>query len=123
MTDHTETINVHLDAYAEPDRTRREELLARAWTADGELFDPPMDGSGVAGISALTDIVLTHYPEHRFRLASAVDDHHHFARYAWDLVAPDGVVAVSGTDVAEFAVDGRLRRIVGFFGPLQPIES
>jgi hypothetical protein len=32
-------------------------------------------------------------------------------------VAPDGSVAVSGTDVAELG-DGRIVRIVGFFGDL-----
>jgi hypothetical protein len=46
---------------------------------------------------------------------------HHFARYGWDLVGPDGVVAVNGTDFVEFDGEGKLLRIVGFFGPLDPV--
>jgi hypothetical protein len=40
------------------------------------------------------------------------------ARYGWELVAPDGTVAVGGTDIVEFAADGHLGRIIGFFGDL-----
>ena len=39
-------------------------------------------------------------------------------RYGWELVGPDGTVAVDGTDIVEIDDDGRLTRIVGFFGPL-----
>jgi hypothetical protein len=62
--------------------------------------------------------VLSHFPGHRFRRASAIDTHHDIARYGWELVAADGEVAVSGLDVVDIGPDGRLRRVVGFFGPL-----
>jgi hypothetical protein len=117
MTDTTTLIDTHLAAYAEPDADRRTELLGQVWAADGTLLDPPFDGTGIDAISALTDAVLAHYPGHAFRRTTAVDEHHTFARYGWDLVAPDGSVAVSGTDVAELG-DGRIVRIVGFFGDL-----
>ena len=41
-------------------------------------------------------------------------------RYAWELVGPDGTVALTGLDVGELAGDGRVRRISGFFGELEP---
>lgn len=112
-------VDVHLEAYAEPDRARRTELLAQVWADDGRLLDPPFDGTGVAGIADLVDTVLEHFPAHTFRRTTAVDEHHGIARYGWELVAADGTVAVGGTDVAEVA-DGRLTRIVGFFGDLTP---
>lgn len=117
MTDTTTLIDTHLVAYAEPDAERRLQLLTDVWAADGQLLDPPFDGSGIDAISGLTDAVLAHYPGHAFRRTTAVDEHHTFARYGWDLVAPDGTVAVSGTDVVEVD-DGRIVRIVGFFGEL-----
>jgi hypothetical protein len=55
---------------------------------------------------------------HRFRRASAVDAHHDHLRFAWELVGPDGAVALTGLDVGELAADGRLKRITGFFGEL-----
>ena len=119
ITSITTTIDSHLEAYALADADRRDTLVAASWSADGELTDPPLAGRGHAEISALADVVLTHYAGHRFERTTDVDAHHSFARYGWNLVAPDGSVAVSGTDFVEFDDDGKLLRIVGFFGPLE----
>lgn len=118
--DVTSTVDVHLAAYCEPDLVRRRKLLDRAWTADGVLIDPPFSASGTGEIAALVDAVLGHYPGHRFRRITAVDVHHGVARYGWVLEAPGGAVAVAGTDIADVAVDGRLARVVGFFGDPPP---
>jgi SnoaL-like domain len=114
-TDLSTIVDVHLAAYCEPDAAHRAALIASVWQPDGRLLDPPFDGSGHDGIAALAEAVLAHYPGHTFRRTSAVDAHHDVARYRWELVAPDGAVAVAGTDVADL-VDGRLARVVGFFG-------
>jgi hypothetical protein len=114
----TNTIDTHLEAYAEPDPARRAELIGQVWAADGQLFDPPFDGTGTTAIAALTNVVLEHYPAHHFERTTAVDEHHGFARYGWSLIAADGTVAVTGTDVVTVGEDGRLDRIVGFFGDL-----
>ena len=41
-----------------------------------------------------------------------------FGLYGWALVAPDGNVAVTGTDIANVDSDGRLVKVIGFFGEL-----
>lgn len=114
----TETVDAHLAGYGEPDRARRAELLGRAWNPQGRIVDPPMDAEGVAAIADLVDVVLTQFPEHRFERTTAVDEHHGHARYGWALLAPDGSPSVTGVDVAELDDDGRLLRVVGFFGDL-----
>jgi hypothetical protein len=116
----TETVDQYLEAYAMADADRRNALIAVAWSPEGELFDPPLEGRGHAEIGALADVVLTHYAGHRFVRTTAVDSHHGFARYGWDLAGPDGTVAVSGIDVVQFDDAGKLLRVVGFFGPLAP---
>lgn len=118
--DPTERVDLHLAAYAEPDPTTRADLVARAWADGGQLIDPPFDGTGRDEVAAMADAVLAHYPAHTFRRTTAVDEHHGFARYGWELVGPDGTVAVNGTDVAQFGEDGALVRVVGFFGDLVP---
>src|SRR3954447_10851860 len=118
-----DTIDMHLQAYAMAAPERRNGLAAAAWNPDGELFDPPLEGRGLAEISALADVVLTHYADHRFVRTTAVDAHHGFARYGWELIGPDGTVAVGGTDVVQFDDAGKLLRIVGFFGPLEPVAG
>jgi hypothetical protein len=115
----TDTIDSHLQAYAMADADRRNALVAANWSSEGELLDPPLEGRGHAEISALADAVLTHFAGHRFERTTVVDAHHGFARYGWDLVGPDGAVAISGIDVVQFDDDGKLLRIVGFFGPLE----
>ena len=119
----TDTIDAHLEAYAMADTDRRNALVAANWNADGELLDPPLEGRGHAEISALADAVLTHFAGHRFERTTAVDSHHGFARYGWDLVGPDGAVAISGIDVVQFDDTGKLLRIVGFFGPLETVAA
>jgi hypothetical protein len=118
MTDITATIDTHLAGYAEPDRARRDELLSSVWSADGALLDPPFDGTGHQGIADMVDVLLTHYPEHRFERTTEVDAHHDFARYGWALVTPTGEPAVTGYDFAQLGPDGKLVRVVGFFGDL-----
>jgi hypothetical protein len=49
-----------------------------------------------------------------------VDVHHGIARFAWHVVQADGTCLPEGLDIAELSPDGtRIRRIVGFFGPLR----
>ena len=116
-------IDTHLDAYCEPDAARRAELVASVWAPDGELLDPPLVAAGQEELVAITEVVLTHYPDHRFRRTSACDEHHGFVRYEWELAAADGSVAVAGTDIAQLSPEGRLSRIVGFFGPVPPLVA
>ncbi len=120
-TSMTATIDLHLEAYALADLDRRNDLVAANWNVDGVLLDPPFAGRGHLEISAMTDIVLAHFAGHRFQRNTAVDAHHGVARYGWDLVGPDGTSAVSGTDFVEFDDDGKLLRIVGFFGALETL--
>jgi hypothetical protein len=119
MTDLTTLVDVHLDAYGNPDKAARDEAIAAVWAADGALIDPPLTGEGHAGISDLAAAVQSQFAGHTFRRVSDIDAHHDVLRYTWELVAPDGAVALSGLDVAVVA-DGRLQHVVGFFGDLPP---
>jgi hypothetical protein len=119
----TNTIDTYLDAYGEADAVRRMQLIEQVWATNGRLLDPPLDGQGHTGISELTPMVHAHFPGHTFRRTTAVDAHHDVARYAWQLAGPDGTVAVAGLDVVEFDSDGKIVRVLGFFGDLQPASA
>ncbi|MDB5212723.1 MAG: hypothetical protein JWO86_650 [Myxococcaceae bacterium] len=118
MNDLTTTVETYLSAWNETDVARRASLIERAWSADGRLIDPPHAAHGHAAISDMVGALHVQFPGHRFRRASGIDAHHDHLRFAWELVAPDGKVALAGLDVAEVAGDGRLLRVTGFFGPL-----
>ena len=117
-TDVTTTVDTYLAAWNERDAQRRAELIERAWASKGRLVDPPLEGEGHAGISDVAAAMHEHYDGHHFERTSGIDVHHEHLRFAWRLVGPDGAVAVAGIDVADLAPDGRLARVVGFFGDL-----
>jgi len=119
-TSHETLVDQHLDAYCEPDAARRMEAVRRIWHPRGRLVDPPLESAGHSGIAGQADHLLQQFPGHRFVRSSAIDAHHEFLRYAWQLRDPQGQPVLEGLDLMELDVDGRISRVVGFFG-LQPL--
>ena len=111
-------VDQYLAAWSEADEGVRARLIEAAWAPDGTLVDPPLDGAGHEGIDAMAVAMQTHFAGHTFRRTSGIDVHHDRFRFGWELVGPDGTVALSGIDVGDVAADGRLQRITGFFGDL-----
>ena len=98
-------------------------LIEQAWSPEGRLVDPPLEGEGYTGLSEAADLVNTHYAGHTFRRVSGIDTHHEFVRTDRS-GGPDGwVPVIAGIDVGELAPDGRLRKVTGFFGDLPAIEA
>jgi len=118
VSDVTSTVDIYLSMLNETDPANRAGLVERAWAPGGRWVDPPIEAEGHAAISDMVAAVHTQFPGHVFRRVSGIDAHHDQLRFAWELVGPDGSVAVAGIDVGELAPDGRLRRITGFIGEL-----
>jgi SnoaL-like domain len=118
MSDVTATVDTYLSAWNETDPDRRAELVGQVWAEDGTLTDPPLAAAGRPAISDLHAALQGQFPGHAFRRSSAVDAHHDRFRVGWELVGPDGTVALAGLDVGELTEDGRLRAVTGFFGDL-----
>lgn len=114
------TIATYAAAWDEPDRDRRRALLEASVTADAVYVDPGVELRGVAALSGHIDAVSARYPGSRLELTTAVDTHHGIARFGWRKVLADGTLLPDSIDVVEIAPDGRLSRIIGFFGPLRP---
>jgi hypothetical protein len=119
----TAVVDTYLAAWNERDPARRALLVAQAWEPGGQLADPPMTAAGHDEIAATAAALHAQFPDPRFVRTSGIDGHHGFIRFAWDLVGPGGSVALAGTDVGVVGADGRLARIVGFFGELPPRET
>ena len=118
MSDINTTIDAYFDMWNETDPAQRAELIERAWSPDGHYVDPVLEADGHAALSEMVAGVHAQFPGHRFRRTSDVDVHHDHVRFAWELAAEDGTVAVAGIDVGQVGPDGRLRTITGFFGEL-----
>lgn len=117
-----EVIQNYAAAWLEQDDQKRRSLLDQVWADDGTYTDPQSHVIGRAALSKLIGDFQQQYPGQRIVLTSGVDRHHSVARFGWQWLDVDGILSTEGTDFAEFASDGRLRRIVGFFGPLPAVD-
>ncbi len=101
---------------SEPERRR---LLEEAVTDDCELVEPRGRFGGrdaiIGRIAGFTD----RFPGAKVQVTSNVDEHNGFARYRWTIVDGGGNEILRGLDVVERASNGRLRKIVMFFGELE----
>lgn len=113
-----ELLEAYLDLWHATDEGTRAELLERVFTPDGRHVDPHADARGHDGLAEMLAGVHAAYPGFRIERTSGIDQHNDQVRFTWDLTLPDGTVLVQGTDVAELAPDGRLARVVGFWGDL-----
>jgi hypothetical protein len=109
-------VDRHLAACCDTDPARRAAAIRELWLADGRLVDPPLEARGHQGISDQAATLQSQFPGHRFERSTAIDAHHGFLRYGWRLVSAAGAPVLEGVDVAELDVDGKLMRVVGFFG-------
>jgi hypothetical protein len=122
MQDLQQVIDRYFDAWNEPEQRARLALIQKAWASDGRYCDPLSDVQGHLGFDAMIAGVQQQLQGHTVRRTSPVDRHHDQVRFEWEIVAPDGTVAVAGVDYGELAGNGRLRSISGFFGTSVPEE-
>jgi hypothetical protein len=85
--------------------------------------DPNTEVTGAAGFSEMVATVHEQYPGYGFRLSNAVETHHDVLRFSWEIVDPDGNVALSGINFGRVAEDGLPATLQGFFGVTPPPEG
>ena len=123
-----EVVLAYIEAWNTPDEQARRDLLDRCWADEGTYTDPISEVRGKEALVAHIGRFLSERPSrrstgHRIPIGSGVDHHHGMIRFTWVMLDPKGVSVFQGLDVGEFAADGRLRRIIGFFGPPPPIPD
>ncbi len=114
--DPTEAVVTYGAAWNEPDDAKRAALLERAWTDDGVYLDPTGSAEGRDALVTHIGGFQTTMPGHTIDMTSGVDEHDRVFRFAWVMRNAGGDV-LEGMDYGELADDGRISRIVGFFGP------
>lgn len=113
----------YLDAFAEHDLARRLVLLEQGLTPGAEIWGPKRVFAGYAEIAEKIAGFHKNWPGCRLVLASGMVCFSDAAHFATAIVGPDGSVLASGHSVVELATDGRIRRILAFWGPQPPIPE
>jgi hypothetical protein len=114
-------LRAYVELWSEPDAGRREELLRICWTEASEIIGP---GYYFKGSKAVQDEVARfHRTEPGFRtvLTSGFDGHGSWVRFAFALLNPQGSVVNEGWDIVEFSRDGKIRRVISFWGKLPAV--
>jgi hypothetical protein len=113
-----EVLQAYFDAWNEPDPDKRARLLGCCLTEAAEQLDPIGRWRGIDGFVERIGRYHEAAPGTRIVPASGVDAHNHVSRYAWQVVNEEGASILEGLDVVERANDGRLKRVLMFYGPL-----
>ena len=114
---HPESLDHMLAAWneTEPDKIRGH--LEKALSPKVEFIDPSVVARGLDEFEANVHEVHARLPGAEYLRASGVDSHHDLYRYAWE-IRRDGELVLPGFDVTEVDDEGRVLRVLGFFGPL-----
>jgi hypothetical protein len=107
-------------AWNESDPAKRRDLLALSWAPNGQYLDPTASVRGRAALDAHIARFLGENPGARIEVVTQVDSHHSRVRFGWLMRGPQGQALIEGMDFGELGPDGKLVRIVGFFGAPKP---
>jgi hypothetical protein len=121
MTDHEATerlIDLYCSVWNEADPARRAAILEPIWGEDATYTDPRSDLRGAAELLAHIAGIVSAREGAQILRTSVVDTHHRLARFEWQAVDAAGTTLLDGVDFVEIAPDGRIRKVVGFFGRL-----
>ena len=125
----TDEMKNHLKSYFaawnEPDEAKRAAHLESAWAESGIYTDPTAYVEGRAGLVKHIGGFLGSPQFKGFHITptSGADFHHDKARFSWKMTNAEGATVTEGVDFVEFDKDGRIMKIVGFFGPLPALEQ
>ena len=119
---HPESLDHMLAAWNEQDPTVVRAHLEKAISPDVEFIDPSVEAHGIDEFEANVHHVHKQVPGAVYERSTVVDSHHRLHRYNWRILR-DGNTVLDGFDVTEVDEDGKVLRVLGFFGPLQDLES
>ena len=116
-----QAVTRYMAAWNEPEATSRQALLDQCWSDGGVYLDPRAALTGRDELARHIAAIQASRPGARLEFMSGIDVHHNVVRFLWRLVRADGSRGEVSIDFGEVGADGRLVRIIGFFGAPPPL--
>jgi hypothetical protein len=111
-----DVVTQYMAAWNEPEAAARQALLAHCWSDGGVYLDPRASLVGRDELARHIGTLQSSRPGARLEFMSGIDVHHDVVRFLWRLVRADGGCGDISIDFGEIGPDGRLNKIIGFFG-------
>jgi hypothetical protein len=108
-----------LDIWNTPDPEQRRAMAADALEHNVHFVDPRHNIIGREAFLAMVSETRAAIPEAVYRRASAIDMQNNFCRYHW-AIDMGGQRLLDGFDVTEVNDAGKVVKVIGFFGRLDP---
>ena len=116
-----EVVTQYVAAWNEPDAAACQTLLEKCWSDEGVYLDPRAFVTGRDNLARHIAAIQASRPGARLEFISGIDVHHNVVRFLWRLVRADGSCGDISIDFGEVGFDGRLVKIIGFFGAPPPL--
>ncbi len=116
----TKVVTHYMAAWNEREAAARDTLLEACWSDGGVYVDPNVSLTGREALGGHIAKVQASRPGARLAFMSGIDVHHDVVRFLWRQVRADGGCGDTSIDFGEIGPDGRLVKIVGFFGAPPP---
>ena len=113
MTD--DPITAYGEAWMAVDEDERRALLEVAWAPDAVYSDPLIHLAGREALAAHIGATQTALAGGQIRVTSTPVRHHDSAFFRWAMTDASGATALTGFDVVQLDLDGRIARLTGFF--------
>ena len=113
----------YLDAFVECDAARRFASLEQGLTPSAEIWGPIRVFTGYAEISEKIDGFHQNWPDCRLVATSGIVCFGNAGHFAMAIVSPGGSILANGHSVVELAADGRINRVLAFWGPQPPTPN
>lgn len=112
-------------AWGEADEDARRIHLEAGWAEHGTYTDPTADVHGREALVKHIGAFASSPQSKSFSIerSSGIDIHHQVFRFAWEMRDASGKVLTPGIDYGEFNDEGKITKIVGFFGPFPKMEE
>lgn len=124
MRAHQDVIDDYASSLIEPDESRRIAILERVWTDDCIVILPEMCLLGRDEINRhISRIQREYYGIATPTLIGSHDATGPYLRFEWRILTPLGEVMTEGVNVADVDEDGRIKRLIVFFGFRPPVPS
>lgn len=122
MSTYPKSFDAMFAAWNERDLSKVRDHLEQALSPDVEFIDPTIITRGIDEFEQNVREFRTKYPQADIRRSANLDSHHQLHRYSWE-ISVNSKVFLMGMDVTETNAQGKVTRVLGFFGPLPSVNA